>query len=72
MPRGFGGLTAVERIVLGDALGPALDAVAAHDDQEELAIVRTAEAGFEMPNQWQAQQTKLDAVDGHEQGRIAR
>ena len=70
VPRGLRGLAAVERVVLGDALGPAVGAVTADGHQQEFAIVGPAEAGLEMVNQRQAKQTKFDAVDGHERGRM--
>jgi deoxyguanosine kinase len=65
VPRSAGGLGAVVGIAVGDALAKAVFAVAVDCDEQELAIVDTAEAGLEESDERKAQQPQLEAFDSH-------
>ena len=65
VPGRLGGLAAVVRVVLGDALAPAHVPAAFHFHEQEEAVVRAPEAGLEMADQRQAEEAKLEAFYAH-------
>ena len=70
VPRRLGGLAAVVRIVLGDAFAPARLTATLDAHEQEAPVVRTAEAGLEMPDQRQAKQSNLEAFNAHRTVRV--
>ena len=65
VPDGFGGLTAVVRMALGNRFAPPFVPVALHPRQDEVAVVGAAEARLEKVDERQAAQEQFQSVDSH-------
>ena len=63
VPHGFGRFAAVVGIGFGDRFGPSLVSIALNPDQDERAVVGTAETRLEKMDERQAAQEELDTID---------
>src|SRR5271165_7025587 len=58
-------LFAVVRLLAGDALTPAVEAIAMQCDQQDTAVISAAKAGLEKMNQRDLQFAECDSFDLH-------